>query len=107
MKNILLLLLFTAGGITLFATDYHTGARGFWAHVDTVIFHYFNAKLVPGSFFVKLPAVTNIRLFDVVAFLVMVCCGWLLLTPASDYASAKIASLLPRKLFSNTLEDNV
>ncbi|SBV94600.1 Inner membrane protein YeiU [uncultured delta proteobacterium] len=42
-----------------------------WKDLDTAVFYYFNACLVPGSWFTSLVAYTNMRIFDAVSFVCM------------------------------------
>ena len=71
MNKPLCIIAFNLLGVTLIVSDYLTGREGFWSKVDTAVFYFFNNLLVKGSVFVDVVAYTNLRIFDVVTFLVM------------------------------------
>ena len=58
-------------GALLLLSDVLTGKTGLWFAIDETIFRFFNDRLVPGSAFFSVTAYTNLRVFDVVAFLSM------------------------------------
>ncbi|PHM33071.1 phosphatase PAP2 family protein [Xenorhabdus innexi] len=58
-------------GIGLFFSWYLPENHGFWFHIDSAIFHYFNEKLLPNSKFALFVAIVNIRAFDVISLLCM------------------------------------
>ncbi|MBC8944615.1 MULTISPECIES: phosphatase PAP2 family protein [Xenorhabdus] len=58
-------------GITLFFSWYLPENHGFWFHIDSAIFHYFNEKLQPNSKFALFVAIVNVRAFDVISLLCM------------------------------------
>ncbi len=58
-------------GVLLFFSDWYTSTGGFWFDVDSAIFHFFNERLIPGSWFLRVTAISNVRAFDVVSFLAM------------------------------------
>ncbi|CDL81974.1 phosphatase PAP2 family protein [Xenorhabdus szentirmaii] len=58
-------------GISLFLSWYLPENHGFWFHIDSTIFYFFNEKLLPDSNFALFVAIANIRAFDVISLLCM------------------------------------
>ncbi|WP_340619266.1 phosphatase PAP2 family protein [Xenorhabdus siamensis] len=58
-------------GIALFFSWYLPENHGFWFHIDSAIFHYFNEKLLPNSKFALFVAIVNVRAFDAISLLCM------------------------------------
>ncbi|MEQ1977170.1 phosphatase PAP2 family protein [Xenorhabdus sp. SGI240] len=58
-------------GIALFLSWYLPENHGFWFHIDSAIFYFFNEKLLPDSKFSLFVAILNIRAFDVISLLCM------------------------------------
>ncbi|CDG20941.1 Inner membrane protein yeiU [Xenorhabdus poinarii G6] len=58
-------------GIALFLSWYLPQNHGFWFHIDSAIFYFFNEKLLPNSTFTLFVAITNIRAFDAISLLSM------------------------------------
>ena len=58
-------------GIALFLSYYFTREGGLWLNIDSGVFWFFNDMLIPGTSFLTLAAVANMRFFDVVAFSAM------------------------------------
>ncbi|QIQ22443.1 phosphatase PAP2 family protein [Zophobihabitans entericus] len=71
MKNIYKIISLNILGLILLTTYYFTYRAGFWFNIDSAIFHFFNAPLSTNKVYLYLVAVTNYRLFDVIAFLAM------------------------------------
>ncbi|OTA16185.1 membrane protein [Xenorhabdus vietnamensis] len=58
-------------GIALFFSWYLPENHGFWFHIDSSIFYFFNEKLLPDSKFSLFVAIANIRAFDSISLLCM------------------------------------
>ncbi|WFQ80113.1 phosphatase PAP2 family protein [Xenorhabdus sp. SF857] len=58
-------------GIALFLSWYLPENHGFWFHIDSAIFYFFNEKLLPDAKFSLFVAIVNIRAFDVISLLCM------------------------------------
>ena len=71
MKNLLRIAALNLIGITLLVSYYFTRQEGFWFDIDATVFYFFNDQLIRGSTFVDVVAYTNLRVFDVVAFIAM------------------------------------
>lgn len=71
MKNLIKILTLNLLGICLLASWWLPEQHGFWFTVDKSIFYFFNHLLVESKPFMYLVALTNLRAFDVVAFLFM------------------------------------
>lgn len=71
MNNLGKVLVLNSMGVVLFLSWYLPGNSGFWFEVDKQVFFFFNHLLSGGSSFLYLVAFTNLRPFDVVAFLFM------------------------------------
>ncbi|WP_192458418.1 phosphatase PAP2 family protein [Musicola keenii] len=69
--NVLLILCCNILGFALFFSWYLTGQGGLWFEIDKRLFFYFNQHLASSAAFLQLVAVTNNRVFDACALLVM------------------------------------
>ncbi|PWM79839.1 MAG: hypothetical protein DBY32_02995 [Phascolarctobacterium sp.] len=71
-KNLLYIIILNIMGAALFLSWYLPESHGFWFEIDKSIFYFFNNLLVKNKAFMYLIGVTNMRVFDSVAFLCMV-----------------------------------
>lgn len=71
VKKLKYLLLCNILGILLFGSWYLTEFHGFWFEIDKTIFYFFNHWLVESKIFMYITAFTNLRGFDIVAFVAM------------------------------------
>jgi Kdo2-lipid A phosphotransferase len=71
MQNLTKIILFNLIGIALLASYQLTGHNGFWFHIDSMVFHFFNAPLDKSTIYLYLVAITNHRLFDIISFAAM------------------------------------
>lgn len=71
LKNILYIIILNIIGIALFLSWYLPENHGFWFDIDKNIFYFFNNWIGESKVFMYFVAVTNVRIFDSVAFLAM------------------------------------
>lgn len=71
MNHLKKILVLNAVGIALFLSWYLPGNSGFWFELDKGVFFFFNHLLGQSQAFLYFVAFTNLRPFDVVAFLFM------------------------------------
>lgn len=70
------ILLLNFAGIALFLSWYLPPGHGFWAPLDSGVFHFFNHRLATSTPFLWFVAITNNRVFDLCSLL---CMGLLML----------------------------
>lgn len=61
----------TLFGAALLGSFLHPSGQEVWRRIDGAVFLFFNQHLQPGSFFLSLAAVANVRAFDAVSFIIM------------------------------------
>ena len=71
MKNLPKILFLNCIGAALLASWWLPAQHGFWFDIDKSIFYFFNHLLTESKQFLYLVALTNLRAFDVVAFVFM------------------------------------
>ncbi len=70
-KNLKKIILLNILSFTIFFSWYLPANNGFWFVLDKNIFYYFNDMLLPGSSFLYIVGITNLRVFDIISFLAM------------------------------------
>lgn len=71
MKKILAILFLNLFGAGLLFSFLDSAGHALWQQVDNAVFLFFNRLLTPGSFFLYLTAISNVRAFDAVSFICM------------------------------------
>lgn len=71
VKKIAAILALNLFGAALLASFLLPAGHEIWRQVDSAIFLFFNQYLQPGSFFLHLAAISNVRAFDAVSLLFM------------------------------------
>lgn len=71
LKNLKQILLLNLLGVLLLAGWYWTSLEGCWFEIDRTVFYFFNRLVASNVFFRYFVAVTNLRVFDLVPFALM------------------------------------
>lgn len=70
-RNLPFILMLNVLGIVLFLSWYLPTDHGFWFKIDSAIFFFFNQHLASDAWFLRMVAITNNRIFDVISLIAM------------------------------------